>query len=275
MITYDPTAKPRRVHYEPQSSTRSPSPDDIILPRKPVARERSREQSPISPVIPIIRTQRPSPTDAPPNPKAPRPRPSPNSTLQPQGSRNWAELATFMRTQKEKGYQSIRTPKQVHFQNDSPVSSANSSPSLPLPVLPKSRSRPGSPVGRPVPTRRYTDDEDWSDSVKRRNLLNDKERPHSPSTRRPSLPSSKLSTAHDPRRTPDVPSPLSFGARGASIKPQSPEPPPVPIKSGGRDRVKFDEKENRRAFLEGEKGLLADVNGVGLGIQSMRERTRV
>lgn len=271
-MAFDPNAKPRRTHYDSQSSTRSPSPDDIVRPRKPPTREQSREQSPTSPVIPIIRTQKPSPTDASSNSSTPKYKPSPNRTLQPQG-RNWAELASFMRTQKTKGYESIRTPKQVHFQNGSPASSANSSPSLSLPVLPKSRSRSGSPAGRPIPTRRYTDDEDWSQPVRRREQLSDNERSQSPMPRRPSLPSSKLSTSHDSRRTTDMHNPLTFGARGASIKPQSPEPPPIPIKSGGRDRVQFDENEIKRAYAEGEKRTPVEMSG--LGVQSTRERTRL
>jgi len=72
-----------------------------------------------------------------------------------------------------------------------------------------------------------------------------------------------------------MPSPLTFGARGASIKPQSPEAPPLPTKAGGRERVMPPEKEIKRSFVDGEKRLPVDVYGVGLGIQSMRERTRV
>ena len=269
-LTLDPIAKPRRIHYESQSSTRSPSPEDFIRPRKPP----TREQSPTSPIIPIIRTQKASPTDASATPSTPKPKHSPNGTLQTQ-SRNWAELASFMRTQKEKGYQSIRSAKQVHFPDISPPSSGNSSPSLTLPILPKSRSRPGSPAGRQMPTRRYTDDEDWSQSVRRRDNLTGAESPRSPSHRRPSLPSSKLSSSYDSRGTHDMPSPLTFGARGARIKPLSPEPPPIPTKAGGRDRVTSPEKGMKRSLVDGEKKLAADVYGVGLGIQSMRERTRV
>jgi len=273
-VTFDPIAKPRRIHYESQLSTQSPSPEDIIRPRKPPTREQSPEQSPTSPKIPIIKTQKASPTDASSNASTPKPKPSPNGTLQTQG-RNWAELASFMRTQKEKGYQSIRSAKQVHLQHTSPPSSGNSSPSLSLPVFPKSRSRPGSPAGRQTPTRRYTDDEDWSQSVRRREHLTDAESSYSPSHRRPSIPSSKLSSSYDSRGTPDMPSPLSFGARGASIKPQSPEPPPVPTKAGGRERAMSPEKEMKRSLVDGENRRPADVYGVGLGIQSMRERTRV
>src|SRR5271155_5608157 len=77
MVTFEPTVKPRK---------------------------QSRTDGSRSPVIPVIRTQKPSPTDSTPKSKSSK---SGFALDSPQG-RNWAELATFMRTQREKGFAEIR-----------------------------------------------------------------------------------------------------------------------------------------------------------------------
>ena len=70
---------------------------------------------------------------------------------------------------------------------------------------------------------------------------------------------------------------LAFGARGASIKPSTPngqDPPPLPIKDEKREKMN---KRELRKVLEGEKSRYPEVNGngVGLGINGHGVRERV
>src|SRR5947207_4229457 len=212
MMTFDSTAKPRRRHYESSSSSRSQSPEQENRSRK--ASDAAKLSAP--PLIPVIRTQKPSPTDAQSNPTPPKPRSAASDSSQ---GRNWAELATFMRTQRDKGYHEIRVPKTVQFKDTDSPKSGSASPSLPLPVRRTDRSRPSSPASRPIPARRYTDDEDWSQQRRRpspREHMTDDETTYSPSTRRPSLPGhptnrSPVSDSSSRRKIPDAPSPLTFG----------------------------------------------------------------
>ena len=281
MMTFDSTAKPRRRQYGSPSSSRSQSPEQESRSRN--ALDATKPSAP--PLIPVIRTQKPSPTDAQSSSTIPKPRSGASDSSQ---GRNWAELATFMRTQKDKGFHEIRVPKTVQFKDTDSPKSGSASPSLPLPVRPKDRSRQGSPAGRPIPSRRYTDDEDWSQPRRRpspQEHMTDDERSYSTTSRRPSLPSnptkrSPVSDSSSKRKLPDAPSPLTFGARGLSIKPynqagQDPPPPPLPVKAEKREKMRIDEREKMRVYGEEDRSQRRhDPNGVGLGIRAhgIRER---
>ena len=268
-MTFDSTAKSRR---------RSRSPEQESRPH--IASNAAKPSS--SPLIPVIRTQKPSPTDTQSSLAAPKPRSAASES--PQG-RNWAELATFMRTQRDKGFHEIRVPKTVQFKETQSPKSGNA---LPLPVRPMDRSRPSSPAGRPIPSRRYTDDEDWSRPPRRsspREHMTDDERSY-PTPRRPSLPGhptnrSPESDSSSGRKVHDVPSPLTFGARGLNIKPatqagQNPPPPPVPVKAEKREKMRIDEREKMRGYGEEDKNQRRhDPNGMGLGIRSQGIRERL
>ena len=280
MMIFDSTVKPRKKMTYESTSTRSQSPEDLIRPRKP------SDTTTSSPQIPVIRTHQPSPTESQPS-STPKPRSeAPDSAK----GRNWSELATFMRTQKEKGYSEIRVPKTVQFKKTDSPRSGSSSPSLPLPNHPRDRSRPSSPAGRPIPVRRYTDDEDWSQQYRRRpspreHKMEDHERSYSPSPRRPSLPGhssrSPVSDSPSKRKVHDAPSPLTFGARGSNIKPYGQtgqDPPPVPLRADTRrDKMQADERETKRGYGEerSERRHNGELNGVGLGIHSHSVRERV
>jgi hypothetical protein len=77
----------------------------------------------------------------------------------------------------------------------------------------------------------------------------------------------------------EMPSPLAFGARGASIKPATAsgqDPPPLPVKDEKRERT--NKRELRKVIgLEtgGEGSRYPEVNGVGLGIKGHGVRERV
>jgi len=253
MVSYEPTVKPRK---------------------------QSRTDGSRSPVIPVIRTQKPSPTDS--SQKSIK---SGSTGLDSPQGRNWAELATFMRTQREKGFAEIRAPKTVHFKNDSPQS-GSSSPSLSIPSRSRNGSRPNSPAGRAVPVRRYAEDEDWSASNLRRypspRVYMD-ERAPSPAPRRPSLshqsPRSRspaLDSSSSRRKVHDAPSPLTFGARGTGVKPyvlpSAQDAPMIPQKDEKRDRARGDDK--KRGY-EDERKERVKSNGIGLGIQGHGARERV
>jgi hypothetical protein len=273
-MTFDSTAKPRRRQFESPSSSRSQSPEQESRTRK--ASDVAKPSA--SPLIPVIRTQKPSPTEFQAKPAAPKPRSAASDASQ---GRNWAELATFMRTQRDKGFHEIRVPKTVQFKDTDSPKSGSASPSLPVPARPMDRSRPNSPAGRPIPSRRYTDDEDWSQHRRRpspREHMTDDERSYSPSPRRPSLPGhptsqSPPSDSLSRRKFQDAPSPLTFGARGLSIKPsnqagQDTPPPPVPVKAEKREKMRIDEREKMRGYGEEDKGQRRhDPNGIGPGLR--------
>jgi hypothetical protein len=279
MMTFDSTVKPRRRPGS-LSSSRSQSPEQESRPRN----VSDAPKPPTLPLIPVIRTQKPSPTEIKPSSTTLKPR---SAASESSPGRNWAELATFMRTQKNKGFQEIRVPKTVQFKDTDSPKSGSASPSLPLPVRPNDRSRPSSPAGRPIPSRRYTDDEDWSQPRRPspREHMTDDERSYSTSPRRPSLPShsTSRSPANDSssrRKFHDATSPLTFGARGSSIKPynqasQDAPPPPVPVKAEKREKMRIDERERMRGYGEEDKSQRKhDPNGLGLGIHGngIRER---
>ena len=252
MVTYEPTVRPRK---------------------------QSRTDGSRSPVIPVIRTQKPSPTDSVPTAKTPK---SGSAIDSPQG-RNWAELATFMRNQREKGFAEIRGPKSVHFKSQSP-GSGSSSPSLSIPSRPRNGSQPNSPAVRPMPVRRYTEDEDWSSMTQRRRPSPREymvERAQSPAPPRPSLPhQSPRSRSPGPesssrRRAHDTPSPLTFGARGTGIKPlglSAQDGPPLPSKDEKRYGIKRDERDMTRGY--DERRDVINANGIGLAIQGHGARER-
>jgi hypothetical protein len=308
MMTFEPISKSRKQPDSlPKSAASSPLPIEPYRSRKA---SDATVKSVQSSVIPVIRTQRPSPTGT---ESSATSKNHSNGSDSPHG-RNWAELATFMRIQREKGFNEIRVPKTVQFQDpDSPRSIKPSSP-LPRPRRPEDReggshsrsnsplppprfpvdrggSRSASPAGRQPPGRRYTDDEEWS----RRRRASPKEYTHdgherilSPAPRRPGVPIPPVavrsrSPANDPsvrrRDHHDQPSPLTFGARGLSVKPYGPlgtDAPPVPNKDGKRETSRED-KGNRRG--KGEDDIHArrrelDIMGVGLGIQAHGVRER-
>jgi hypothetical protein len=273
MMIFDSTVKPRRKMTNESTSARSPSPEDLIRPRKP------SDTTISSPQIPVIRTHKPSPTEWQPS-STPKPRSEASDSAK---GRNWAELATFMRTQKEKGYSEIRVPKTVHFNKTDSPRSGSSSPSLPLPNYPKDRSRPSSPAGRPIPVRRYTDDDDWSEQYRRRPSPREHERSYSPSPRRPSLPGhssrSPVIDSSSKKKVHDAPSPLTFGARGSNIKPYGQtgqDPRPLPSKTERRDKMQADERETKRGYgEERSERRHGELNGVGLGIHSNGVREKV
>jgi hypothetical protein len=174
-----------------------------------------------------------------------------------------------MKKQKEKGYSEIRTPKTVQFKEEE-KSSPRTKPSMPRPRLPSERQQhSSSSSGRQIPVRRHTDDEDWSRRQRRPSIKDqgiDAEDPAaivSPMPRKPAIvpPTSKSSSSGDNnrRRPHEVPSPLTFGARGSNIKPYVTDPPPVPIKDEKREKT----RENDKKY----------DYGVGLGIHhGVKER---
>lgn len=260
----EPKPKPRKTKpidyedYEPSSSRNSPSP--------PQSRKVSDPINSKPPVIPVIRTQKPSPTETSSSKSL---KGSLNGPDSPHG-RNWSELASFMKKQKEKGYSEIRTPKTVQFKDeDVERGSPRTKPIMPRPRLPSERQQQSaSPNGRQIPVRRHTDDEDWSPRQRRPSLkdleseeINNKVL--SPVPRKPSTTpqTGRFSPSGDTsrRRPHEIPSPLTFGARGSSIKPSVIDPPPVPIKAEKRERTR--ESERRYDY------------GIGLGIQhGVKER---
>lgn len=286
-MTFDPTPKPprRKMTYESISSTRSPTTEEVVQARN-LSDTMRASASP--PQFPTIRTPKPSTTDARSNSTTPKPHSAASDSSQ---GRNWAELATFMRTQREKGFNEIRPPKTVHFKGTDSPRSGSSSPSLPLPGRPKDRSRPSSPATRPIPPRRYAEDEDWSQPPRppREHILDDGRTysASSSSSRRPSQPNypsrsqSPMGDSSSRRKFHETTSPLSFGARGSSIKPYGQvgqDPPTVPVKAENREQMKTDERERRRVYSEEDKNERrhnGELNGVGLGIHSHGVRERV
>lgn len=268
MMTYDPRVRPRKQQSVPVLRSPSLSPENGI--QSPRRGSDAKISSP-SAQIPVIRTQKPSPTESQLKPGIDSPR-----------GRNWGELAAFMRTQKEKGYAEIRQPKTVQFKDvDSPP--RGTSPSLAVPPR-QSRTRSNSPLGRPIPQRRGTDDEEWSRRRRmapREHVLQGSEKIIIQSAnRRPSVPNlaeRAKSPSNDPvpgRKGQEVMhSPLPFGARGSSIKP-SPgvDPPPVPIKD---EKRRLEDKERRRHKVEDERRHIDDPYRIGFGIQSHGFRERV
>ena len=230
--------------------------------------------------IPVIRTQKPSPQD-------PRPRkPGSQDPQDSNGSRNWAELASFMRSQREKGYNEIRAPNRgVTFKDSDSAaspSSGRSTPSLPRPSYPSDRSRSNSPSSlRAYYPNRYIDDEDWSRPPRASPRIHDggsrddidyNRRPRRPSLNTSSSSRDLRAQALEPpprRRGHDIPSPLPFGARGDRIKPNggTPDPPPVPVKDEKRDK--------RRMRLPEDRKKEATQYELGLGVQNygIKERT--
>src|SRR5579859_6061267 len=115
MMTFkppEPTPKPRKPKpidyedYEPPSSRSSHSSQQSRKVSDPIKSK--------SPVIPVIRTQKPSPTETESSRSL---KGSLNGPDSPHG-RNWSELASFMKKQKEKGYSEIRAPKTVQFKDE-------------------------------------------------------------------------------------------------------------------------------------------------------------
>jgi len=265
-MVYDPAVRPRRPSVANSSSSRASSPSPEHL------RPRQGSDTPnrsASPSIPVIRTQKPSPQD--PLPRKPGSQGSQDSN----GGRNWAELASFMRAQRDRRYNEIRTPKGVHFKDsDSLPSSGRSTPSLRRPSYPSDRSRSNSPSSmRGYHPNRYIDDEDWSRPPRaspRKYSTGHDDMEHKGRPRRPNLATSAgspdlKSHALEPpqkRRGHDIPSPLSFGARGAHVKPNggaTPEAPPLPIKDEKRDKRRMRLPEDRKRDGGHE---------IGLGIQN-------
>src|SRR5271156_4533425 len=101
LMIFDPAVQPRRPSVSNSSSSRgsSPSPEHLRHHQGSDAAKRSA-----SPSIPVIRTQKPSPQEL-----LPR-KPGSQGSQDSNGGRNWAELASFMRAQRDKGYNEIRTP---------------------------------------------------------------------------------------------------------------------------------------------------------------------
>jgi hypothetical protein len=185
-----------------------------------------------------------------------------------------------MRTQKDKGFSEIRVPKTVHFkEQDSPSQSGGSSPLLP-PIRPPDRSRPGSPASRP-PSRKHPEDEDWSRkprSSPRTFTLDNLEGVPSVSPKKHGFAGSGIGKSSiiesTRRRGHDMPSPLSFGARGTNIKPTlgGLDPPPIPSKDEKRERTR-DDREKRRG--KGDERRNVELTGIGLGIHGHGVRERV
>jgi hypothetical protein len=284
------------VESGPSSRTASPE-EPFRRPRKP-----SDAIKPLpSPTIPVIRTQRPSPVVS----EASATRTAPNSAGpdSPHG-RNWAELATFMRTQREKGFTEIRVPKEpknVHFRENDSIRTL--SPTLPKPQYPSERgsrpnspggfrsnspagfrpsspagSRSNSPAGRVPPRRRFTDDEEWSRRPRRPSdrgqALDSDGRSYSPIPRKPVIPSASArpmspggKSTSGRKKYHEAPSPLTFGARGASIKPYV-NTDEIPV-------ARKDERSEKRKMGDETMRKNSDVNGVGLGIEGHSVRERV
>lgn len=259
-IPSEPTPKPRKPNpidyedYEPSSSRSSPSSQQLRKVSDPIKSK--------SPVIPVIRTQKPSPTET---ESSRSQKGSLNGPDSPHG-RNWSELASFMKKQKEKGYSEIRAPKTVQFK-DEEKGSPRVKPVVARPRLPSdTQQRFQSPAGRQIPVRRHTDDDDYSRRPRRPSLKNqgrDAEDTDvlSPVPRKPAMVSAtgQSSSSGDRRRPHEMSSPLTFGARGSNIKPYITDPPPIPSKDEKRDKARENEKKYDY--------------GVGLGIQhGVRER---
>jgi hypothetical protein len=273
MMAFDPARNLRKPStYDLRGSSRSASPG--IRARSPAPSNALKSAN-----IPIIRTQQPSPTESSIS-TTPKQRATPLGS--PQG-RNWAEFTTFMRKQRDRGYSEIRVQKAVHFKDLDSPSSESSSPSLPLPVRPNERSRPNSPASRPIPHRRYIDDEDWSQRRRpslRDNLLDGNDRVPSPSPRKQSLPNlaaasrAAASDSTSRRRGHDVSSPLPFGARGLSVKP--PTDQAIQYKDEKRDIIPGDvrERENGEKSRH-ERRENGKTNGIGHGIQGPLTREKV
>src|SRR5579859_8021158 len=295
MMNFEPANKPlKRPNFNsPSNGSESPAtssrPRNLSDAPKPSPNPRPHNFSDTpkptpSPIIPVIRTQKPSPTDS----------ESSNSQIRiprsanpdsPHG-RNWAQLATFMRTQREKGFAEIRAQKDAKDKTvrfDTPPSRGDTSSPLPMPRRPSEPgSRPSSPASgrnspatRP-PRSRYTEDEDWS--RRPRPKMRDPElidHGLSKVPRKPELSSKdSLSPALDVpgrRRHREIAnSPLTFGARGADVKPYTNGeigPPLIPVKDGKRERIR-----NREDLVRKD----LDLNGVGLGIHGhgIRERAK-
>jgi hypothetical protein len=265
MMAYEPANKlPSRPAVESTATTSSTSPD--TRPRKASDPMKSLP----SPKVPVIRTQKPSPTIS--ESSGPLRTPRSGGSDSPQG-RNWAELATFMRTQREKGFTEIRNPKDpknVRFNDKDSVHTL--SPGLATPPRHQERgSRPSSPASLPMPRRRFGDDEDWSRRPRHRPsprgiALDGDERPYSPSPRRtnvapvPVRSKSPGGDASGRKKYHEGTSPsLPFGARGTGIKPYvDPEGdiPPMP-RNYQRTERKIDSADRKKDV---------GVNGVGLGI---------
>lgn len=306
MMTYEPISTTRAPGSLPKSAASSPLPTEPYRSRKSSDATIKTAQSS---AIPVIRTQRPSPTGT---ESSSTSRNHSNGSDSPHG-RNWSELATFMRTQREKGFNEIRVPKTVQFQAPDSPRSVKPSSQLPKPRRPEEReggshsrsnsplppprfpvergiSRSASPGGRQPPARRYTDDEEWSRRRRaspKEYAFEGQERIHAPAPRRPGIPIPhpavrSRSPANDPhsrrRDHHDQSSPLTFGARGASVKPYGPpgqEAPPIPTKDGKREmkedkghrKAKEDDIHARRREL--------DIMGVGLGIHAHSAMERV
>lgn len=282
MMEYESLASTRKqstIVTSPTVSTRSASPE-VTRPRKASdalpspAITLSRKPSP---VIPVIRTQKPSPTESTTSAGT-------KKSSQPDSPRNWAELASFMRKQRQIGYTEVRSPKTVQFAPEENLSrSVSPVPPLPRPRYPEERgsSRSSSPSGRKIPARRYVEDEDWSRPPRpalRGGNIDRYDRAPSPSPRVVSGRNSPMPDGR--RRVPhEMSSPLAFGARGASIKlatPTGQEPPPLPVKDEKREKAGA--RELRKAIgmeTGGERSRYPEMNGVGLGINGHGVRERV
>lgn len=207
----------------------------------PVESAKARQQAsdapkPGLPIVPVIRTQQPSPTEVVPS-RATKRR---SATLDSAAAkdRHWADFATYMRNQREKGFSEIRTQRIVQFKDQNPSESGRSSP-LPPPVRPSDGSRPNSPANRSPSSRRYVEEDDWAPRPRPspRNFAPETfERGHVPLPQKkrssPSIATNGIHELPPRRKLHEVPSPLSFGARGPNIKPSQlgQQPPLVPIK---------------------------------------------
>ena len=255
-----PKRKPKPIDYEdyePSSSVSSPS-----------SLHQSRKVSdPIkstAPVIPVIRTQKPSPTET---DSSRSQKGSLNGPDSPHG-RNWSELASFMKKQKEKGYSEIRAPKTVQFKPEE-RGSPKVKPAIVRPRLPSERQqRSQSPPGRQIPVRSYDDDDEYARRPRRPSLKeNGRDTDDvgilAPVPRKPATfaATGRSSPSGDSgrRRPREASNPLTFGARGSDIKPYVTEAPPIPTKAEKRDKSRENDKKHDY--------------GVGLGIQhGVRER---
>jgi hypothetical protein len=260
-MTHDPRPEGVRDRKMKTFGSAASSPSD---PHQPPLRLRQASDAPKpgSPVVPVIRTQQASPTEPEVNLRALKRRSASLDSMP--KNRNWADFASFMRTQKDKGFSEIRVPKNVHFREQDSPQSGRSSPLL-TPARPSDRSRPASPAARPPSSRRYVDEDAWSPRMRPspRAFSPDPER--NPSPRSAGLLGNSAHDLSSRRRGHDVPSPLGFGARGPNIKPppRGHHPPPVPIKDEKREKLKGDDRD-RRGY-GGDRGLI-DVHGLGLGI---------
>jgi hypothetical protein len=291
MMTFEPPSKsPRRPTASASGPPRSAVPETRPVPPKlPDA----VKPAPL-PVIPVIRTQRPSPTVS--ETSVALRTPGSSAPDSPHG-RNWAELATFMREQRQKGFSEIRPakdPKNVRFRDTDSVHSLSSGlptpplrssergsrPTSPGGFMPRPRPqerRPSSPAGLPASRRRFTDDEDWSQRPRRpspREIAFDgDERSYSPIPRKPGVGvapgsiRSKSPGGDGRRKYHEGVSPLPFGARGASVKPHlDADENTMPVSRK--------EQRNETRVDGGERRKNGEVNGVGLGIHGHGVRER-